>query len=355
MPITITNREEKGSPLTMQEMDNDILERMVDFMNALEMLMSISLNADGTLKNPGFFSGASTNGTDAYTATVPGITTQAGLLGKLLILKCDVANAGPATLNVNGYGAFPIMRFQDQALESDYIKANRYIFLTWDGSNYMMQSTAGVVPPMNYGLDTGAVNALVIAKTGYIAIPATLYPGYSIYVKAANTNTGASTLTLGALPPAAIKRVSGVDVYPGDITTGRVFEVIYDGTNFTMTGTSGAKIMVPFTDGSTLAARANSVLSTPHLLGGKPDIVRVVLLCVGGDAVSGYADTAEISIESAQQNDGDAAFVVSVDATTVYVVARPEAGDYKIPKADGSASVILDPPKWRVKIYAARL
>lgn len=339
----------------MLEMDNEILERIVDALNALEMLMSISLNADGTLKNPGFFSGASTNGTDSYTATVVGITSQAALLGKLLILKTDVANAGPASLNANSYGVFPIVRFQDQPLESNALKANKYHLITWDGTNYILQSNLGVVPPSNYGVDTGPVNALAVAQSGYIDIPETLYPGYAIFVKAAQTNTAASTLALGSHAPISLKRRDGTDPRPGDITINRVFQAVYDGVDLIIPGANAAKVMPPFLDSLTLDNYVSGVLSHAHGLGAVPDVVRVVLFCDQSDAGPGYSYGAELNIESISQNDADPAFQVLVDATSVYVVSKKE-GVYRVLKADGSGVALsFDDTKWKIKIYAARL
>ena len=357
MPLSITNRSEKGSPLTMQEMDNDILERIVDAINGLEALLFVSLNSDGTLKNPGFFTGSSTNGTDTYTATVVGVTAQAGLLGRLLVLKCDVANSGPATLNVNAYGAFPIMRFQDQALESDYIKAGRYIFLTWDGANYMMQSTPGIVQPANYALDTGAANALVVVKSGWIEIPATLYSGYLIRVKVAAANTGPAAIVIGALPSVPIKRSNGSDLLPNDLTVGKIVDLIYDGVNFQAPQLGTAKYFTALGNALSTYA-AGGTVEFGHGFAAVPNFYQVSVICISAD--KGYSVDDVIDVSSIQIVDPGtterASFSPFANATNIGAALTNYGGGNRfgvVQKGTGAGagdSVALDETKWKLQV-----
>lgn len=77
--------------------------------------------------------------------------------------------------------------------------------------------------------DTGAADAYAIA----------LSPAIAAYVsqqrfsfKAANTNTGASTLAVNGLAAKAIKKNVTDDLIAGDIVANQQIEVVYDGTNF---------------------------------------------------------------------------------------------------------------------------
>jgi len=79
-----------------------------------------------------------------------------------------------------------------------------------------------------YALDTGAANAYVVDLDPALD---QLIVGMPIRFKAANTNTGASTLNVNGLGAKAIKRHTR-DLAPGDIKAGQIVTVIYDGTNF---------------------------------------------------------------------------------------------------------------------------
>jgi hypothetical protein len=317
--------------------------------------MAISLNDDGTLKNPGFFVGSSTNGTDTYTATVTGLASQAGLLGKVLILKCDVANTGPATLNVNGYGAAPILRFQDAALQSDYIKPNKYHILTWDGTNYQMQSQPGVIPPPNYALDTGAANALVVARASHplIEIPATLYPGYLIRVKVAAANTGASAIVIGSLPSVPIKRSDATNLLPGDFSVGLIVDLIYDGTNFQAPQLGLSKKYVAL--GDALSTYTGGAVEFAHGFGVTPDFFQVCAICISADA--GYSidhriDASSIQVEEAGSPER-ASFSPYANATYVGVgVTDFVGGRFGVKQKATGAAIALDAAKWKLEFRA---
>ncbi len=77
--------------------------------------------------------------------------------------------------------------------------------------------------------DTGSVNALAItpspAYTSY-------FLGMTFKVSVANTNTGATTINANSLGTKTIKRLDGTDLKAGDIVTGEVILIVYNGTTF---------------------------------------------------------------------------------------------------------------------------
>lgn len=62
--------------------------------------------------------------------------------------------------------------------------------------------------------------------------------GFSLRFKAGGTNTGAATLNVDSLGAAAIKRLNGDALSAGDIVSGGVYDVAFDGTNYILMGTA---------------------------------------------------------------------------------------------------------------------
>lgn len=88
----------------------------------------------------------------------------------------------------------------------------------------------------NYVEDTGSVNALSVA----LDPPLTSYTiGLPLRVKVANTNTGTSTINAGA-GTVAIRKPTGAAVGAGDLPSGGLVELVYDGTAFQMINFGGA-------------------------------------------------------------------------------------------------------------------
>lgn len=81
----------------------------------------------------------------------------------------------------------------------------------------------------NYAADTGSANTYVIAPSPAI----TAYTTGAIFsFKAANANTGASTLNINSLGVKTIKKNVTTDLGPNDILANQIIIVEYDGTNF---------------------------------------------------------------------------------------------------------------------------
>lgn len=88
----------------------------------------------------------------------------------------------------------------------------------------------------DYAADTGAANAFVVTLS---PVP-TLTTGLYVAFKAANANSGASTLNVNSLGAKTIKKTGGAtDLANGDISIGQLVVVMYDGTNFQMVSTPG--------------------------------------------------------------------------------------------------------------------
>jgi hypothetical protein len=115
------------------------------------------------------------------------------------------------------------------------------------------------------GTDTGAANAYVItigAGVGAQAIPTAYVAGMNIRFKATNANSGASTVNVNGLGTAAIKRAGGAAVATGDILSGQLLDLVYDGVNFQIvnyTGSSGSQTVTNNTVGLAYVADSGTV------------------------------------------------------------------------------------------------
>ena len=82
-----------------------------------------------------------------------------------------------------------------------------------------------------YGADAEANDTYVITLS---PVPASYYTGMVIQFKANTANTGASSLNVNTLGAIAIKKRNDQDTETGDIESGQIVTVVYDGTNFQM-------------------------------------------------------------------------------------------------------------------------
>jgi hypothetical protein len=88
-----------------------------------------------------------------------------------------------------------------------------------------------------YVASTGSANAYVLTLA---TVPNALAAGQQFSFKANFTNTGSATLNVNSLTAKTIKKNSGtIDLVAGDIVSGQIVQVEYDGTNFQMVSPSG--------------------------------------------------------------------------------------------------------------------
>lgn len=94
-----------------------------------------------------------------------------------------------------------------------------------------IQNNAG-----RYSTDTGASDAYVIALEPAII---SYVSGQEFTFKAANANTGASTLNVNSLGVKTITKRDGTALQADDIPINSICKVVYDGTNFQLISASG--------------------------------------------------------------------------------------------------------------------
>lgn len=82
---------------------------------------------------------ADTGTTDAYAITISPAPL-AYETGKTYCFKANTANTGTATLNICSLGAINIKKNNDQTLADNDIEAGQFVLVTYDGTNFQMQS-----------------------------------------------------------------------------------------------------------------------------------------------------------------------------------------------------------------------
>lgn len=225
---------------------------------------------------------ASATGNDSYVVTLTPAPT-ALVNGFVVNFKTDVANTGGATLNVNGLGAVAIQKAGVALITGD-LAANQIYSVVYNstGPVWQLQSTSasstsgpssstdGDVVLFNgttgkilkdsnyaganlpyavlqngaviYSADTGAANAYVVTLS---PVPAAYTTGMVINFKAANANTGASTVNVNGLGTKNITKEGATALAANDIVVGQLVTIIYDGTEFQITSNSGNFVNAP--------------------------------------------------------------------------------------------------------------
>ena len=86
---------------------------------------------------------------------------------------------------------------------------------------------------LNFGVATGGSNAYAAVVPQRLAA---YVPGLPIFFQANFTNTGAATLSVNGLAPAALKRNGATALSAGDIQSGQILVAVFDGTVFQIFG-----------------------------------------------------------------------------------------------------------------------
>jgi hypothetical protein len=230
-------------------------------------------------------------------------------------------------------------------------------------------------PNVYFGSDVGAVNAyLVNALTPVYPTftPDALNTGV-FFVKIANTNTGASTIQINAYAAVAVK-VAGADLWPGALKAGHWYAMVFDGTNFEVTGISQlttSDIAAAGTDGAFLRTRTVSAVLTTvwetsifestatafpgatvplswyHGLGVVPKFFRVVAVCK--TAEFNYLVGDEIPVEALYATGGTQSATTWANTTAV---GFNSTAAFKFTDKTAGTAQTLTTANWNLKAYA---
>lgn len=132
--------------------------------------------------------------------------------------------------------------------------------------NALANATNDLATYSNYVIDTGAVNAY-IANYPTSIVTSSLIAGLRLQFKAANTNTGASTLNVQvnsvSIGSGAIRLTDGTALAANTIVANAIVDVQYDGTNFQVMNdpSGGAEIITNLTLSGNLAVTGTSTFT----------------------------------------------------------------------------------------------
>jgi hypothetical protein len=179
---------------------------------------------------------ADTGAANAYVATISQIS--AYTTGQTILL--NVANTNTSTtntINLNAFGTKNIKLTNGSNINVGDMVSGSIVLLAYNGTNYELLNPATVVyqsqiqsGSLTYSADTGSANAYVATLSPAITSYVT---GSYISVKLSNTNTSTTcNLNVNSLGNKRIKLTNGNDPNVGDLLSGMIARLQYDGTNY---------------------------------------------------------------------------------------------------------------------------
>lgn len=194
------------------------------------------------------YQGTDTGAANTYVVALSPAAT-AYTAGMVVRFKAGNANTGASTIAVNGLGAKTIKDRSGADLAANAIVAGQVVEVVYDGTYFQMATAAAPVATLTaamavenfrtgenqYAAGAGAANAHTVTLTPAITA---LTAGLVVRFKAGYTNTGAATLAVNGFS-ASIKRIvagAAVELAANDIQVNDLVTVVYDGTQFQITG-----------------------------------------------------------------------------------------------------------------------
>jgi len=374
-----------GVPLTTDDLNAAALPT-VSISGGVEAADISAGSVTAAKISPGAISYIATGGSaNAYTAALsPALS--ALTTGAWVKLKASFSNTGAATLNVNSLGAVAIKKWKDQALEAGDIVSGQCFEVQYDGTNWQL-ITEPSAPRAVYGTTTGSANAYVLTLSGWVAASNADLTGRVISFKTNFANTGACTLNVNGLGAASIKKPDGTDPASGDLGSGRVVAVVYDGTNFAMLAPGSGSATLPdvatagayaapssvtidakgrvtsvtagtafttFTSSAAAVPAASSITEETHSLGAVPRVVQWVLVCNTGD--TGYTAGDEVNLDAAYSDaaDNGRRFVTYKTSTKCGLIRSSTMASIYLPNKGTGVDAAITEANWRIKCYAIK-
>ncbi len=168
--------------------------------------------------------------------------------GQQIVFKASNANTGPSTLQVTGpvgdLAAVPLTKNGGEDLEADDIQAGQMVLAIYNDEGSGRFDALGVLTGGAGGdgsdffrEDDGSANAYQVDASGSGSNPLEMdayAAGQLVVFKAANANTGASTLQVvapgGALAAKALTKFGNTALVAGDIQANQIVMAVYNDT-----------------------------------------------------------------------------------------------------------------------------
>lgn len=183
-----------------------------------------------------------------------------GVISGTNVVSCVRGVGGTAQAHAGGAIVEIVI---DSTLWNDFINGI-LTFATQAGK--LLQSA---VDSIRYAADAGGDDTYSVTLD---PVPAAYYAGMEVNFKPTTANTGACTLDVNGLGAKTIKKNVSTDLATGDILSGQMVKVIYDGTNFQLVS------LIP--DPTFIAPRTNTVTShaTPTINTDTTDVFTITAL-----------------------------------------------------------------------------
>jgi hypothetical protein len=172
--------------------------------------------------------------TPAITSLTPGLTVR--------VKKGPNPNSGPTTFDA-GTGANAVHRANGAALNPNDLPASTAAEMTWDGSAWQISNFQGFnatnttinnfTTDIPYAVDSGSPGAIQANFSPAITV---LPAGLMVLVKLANNITGQSGFEANSTGFNTILRPEGIVTQNGDAIAGQVLCLVYNGSNWVITG-----------------------------------------------------------------------------------------------------------------------
>jgi hypothetical protein len=173
-----------------------------------------------------------------------------------------------------------------------------------------------------YAADGGASDSYAITLS---PAPTAYYAGMTVRFKANTANTGAATLNVNGLGAKTIKKNHDQDLADGDIESGQIVEVVYDGTNFQMQSQS--------------AIAANPVIFAMQRRSGVQSIPNVTVTKI-------LTNTADKTVGDINNDTANSRIVINKAGfyrLSLYLgFSDSTSGQYRIPGFRKNGSAVLD-------------
>jgi hypothetical protein len=216
---------------------------------------------------------------NAITGTTP--TTYAALAtGYVIRLIPTATNTGAVTININSIGAKAITKNGTAALVGgELVNGNTY-FLLYDGTRFqILGEIINEVTLANSEWVTvgGAANAITgITANKYTA----LANGFLLRLIPTSTNTGATTLNINSIGAHAVTKNGNVALTGGELTSGIVYFLLWDGTEFQIVGSQPVtEAAIANSEWITVGGTANAITgatATPYTSLAPGFLIRII-------------------------------------------------------------------------------